>query len=129
MGGKKGYSRLSRVAANIKREIPSLVVSKVSHPNIGIFTISDITLSKDYSRAILHISVLNESEIEDTLSGLNRSASYLRTLLAKKMDMRTTPALRFVYDQQLIKSNRIAKILDNLPTASSDEEDDNSKTS
>ena len=45
---------------------------------------------------------------------LENAKGYLRSLLAKQIDLRKTPELRFKYDESLAYGNHIDHILENL---------------
>ena len=95
--------RVERVEKIIERELASI-----------LFDSSNNKL-KFVSLATVYYTVLgNEGEIESTKEDLEKSKGYLRSSLAKKLDLRKTPDLRFKYDESLAYGNRITQILDNL---------------
>src|SRR5262249_51429581 len=81
-------------------------------PRVGMITISMVKVSKDLAHAKIYVSVMMEEHAEETLKTLNKATAFLRALLAKRMKIRVMPALSFVYDDTIIKANRLSKLID-----------------
>ena len=98
----------------IERELASILFDS-SNNKLKFVSITKVALTSDLSLATVYYTVLgNEGEIESTKEDLEKSKGYLRSSLAKKLDLRKTPDLRFKYDESLAYGNRITQILDNL---------------
>ena len=106
--------RVERVEKIIERELASILFDS-SNNKLKFVSITKVALTSDLSLATVYYTVLgNEGEIESTKEDLEKSKGYLRSSLAKKLDLRKTPDLRFKYDESLAYGNRISQILDNL---------------
>ena len=106
--------RVERVEKIIERELASILFDS-SNNKLKFVSITEVSLTSDLSLATVYYTVLgNEGEIESTKEDLEKSKGYLRSSLAKKLDLRKTPDLRFKYDESLAYGNRITQILDNL---------------
>ena len=106
--------RVERVEKIIERELASILFDS-SNNKLKFVSITKVALTSDLSLATVYYTVLgNEGEIESTKDDLEKSKGYLRSSLAKKLDLRKTPDLRFKYDESLAYGNRITQILDNL---------------
>ena len=106
--------RVERVEKIIERELASILFDS-SNNKLKFVSITKVALTSDSSLATVYYTVLgNEGEIESTKEDLEKSKGYLRSSLAKKLDLRKTPDLRFKYDESLAYGNRITQILDNL---------------
>jgi ribosome-binding factor A len=106
--------RVERVEKIIERELASILFDS-SNNKLKFVSITKVALTSDLSLATVYYTVLgNEGEIESTKEDLEKSKGYLRSSLAKKLDLRKTPDLRFKYDESLAYGNRITQILDNL---------------
>jgi len=55
---------------------------------------------------------LDQLEIDENIKALNKAAGYLRSLLAKRLKLRTTPKLRFHYDATMTRGNRLSSLID-----------------
>jgi ribosome-binding factor A len=111
---KKGQGRPQRLGDLIQREVSDLIRDEVRDPRIGMITITSVDVSPDMSHAKVFFTVLEKQKLPDTLTGLGRSAGFLRSQLAKRIKMYTTPQLRFVYDESVEQGDRISRLIDSV---------------
>ena len=50
----------------------------------------------------------------DTLKALNKAASFIRGELAKRIEIRNIPELKFYYDESISYGEKIDKIIDEI---------------
>jgi ribosome-binding factor A len=100
-------------------------VKELRDPRFAFVTITEVELAKDYSIAKIFITLLNDSKKEETIRALNKASGFLRYHLAHNINMRTTPKLRFLYDESVERGRRISKLLKEEPpdTNSSNQEE------
>jgi ribosome-binding factor A len=108
----RDFKRTDRIADVMQRELSQIIQKEMKDPRISMVTIAEIKISKDLSFAKVYVSVMFEEKAEETMRTLNSAAKFLRSELAKKIQMRTMPQLTFVYDDTTIKANRISKLID-----------------
>ena len=96
---------LKRTLSNMFRE--GLFENKIS----DLFSITEVSPSPGYQSAWVFVSAMNPEKQEDVVKKLNEIAGEIRFLLAKKVDMRSTPALIFKTDNSLDYANRIEELL------------------
>ena len=111
---KRGQGRPQRLGDLIQREVSELVRLEVRDPRIGMITITSVDVSPDMSHAKVFFTLLEKDKLEDTLHGLKRSAGFLRSQLARRIKMYTTPELRFEYDQSVEQGDRISRLIDSV---------------
>jgi ribosome-binding factor A len=111
---KKGQGRPQRLGDLIQREVSDLIREEVRDPRVGMITITSVDVSPDMSHAKVFFTVLEKDKLPDTLAGLGRSAGFLRSQLAKRIQMYTTPQLRFVYDESVEHGDRISRLIDSV---------------
>ena len=119
----KEFSRSSRVAQQLQREVATILQREVKDPRIGMVTVSDVELSGDLQHAKIFVTFLNyggqdaeqteAQRIESGLKGLTEAAGYIRILLGKAMKLRVVPEIRFVYDNTLVEGMRISNLITN----------------
>lgn len=110
----KEFSRTVRVADQIQRSLAQLIQTELADPRIGLVNINDVDVSRDYANARVYVTFLNresEEECREALAGLNSAARYLRGLLAKSLNSRTTPRLSFVYDKTSSQGHRVNHLI------------------
>jgi ribosome-binding factor A len=109
---KKGHGRPERLGDLIQREVSELIRLELRDPRVGMITITSVDVSPDMSHARLFFTMLEKDKLEDTLQGLQRSAGFLRSQLARRIKMYTTPELRFEYDESVERGDRLSRLID-----------------
>lgn len=125
-------SRLQRVGDQVRRELASLIQLEIRDPRIGMVSITAVKVSRDLAYADVYVTVLGQIEkdivsqlgkqddlgdlealeIKENIKALNNAAGYLRTLLAKKISLRTTPKLKFHYDGSVARGQYLSSLID-----------------
>ena len=107
--------RAERVESQLKKIISEIVQKELKDPRIGFVTITGVDVSGDLQHAIVFFSVLGDKQQhEDTTKGLNSSAGYIRMLVGKKIKMRYTPQITFLFDESTEYSSRIDEIINKI---------------
>ncbi|MCB5190068.1 30S ribosome-binding factor RbfA [Methylobacillus arboreus] len=112
----KEFSRSDRVAEQIQRELADLLQFEVKDPRVGMVTVTEVEVSGDMAHAkIYYTAPAGSAELQ---KGLEKTAGFLRSQLAKRLLLRTVPQLHFVYDASIDHGMHIAKLIDEvLPPA------------
>lgn len=74
-------------------------------------TISEVRASPDLKHAIVYAAPLGGGESEKVIKALNRAKSFLRGRLGKEMEMKSTPALKFVVDGSFDTATEMQELL------------------
>ena len=109
---KKKSGRPQKLGDLIQREVSDLIRLEVRDPRVGMITITSVDVSPDMTHAKIYFTVLEKDKLQDTLEGLKRSAGFLRAQLARRVQMYTTPELRFVYDESVERGDRLSRLID-----------------
>ena len=109
---KRGQGRPQRLGDLMQRELSELIRLEVRDPRVGMLTITSVDVSPDMSHAKVFFTLLQKDKLEDTLHGLKRSAGFLRSQLAKRISMYTTPELRFAYDESVERGDHLSRLID-----------------
>jgi ribosome-binding factor A len=118
------FSRGRKVADLIQRELAILIQREVKDPRIGMVTVNEASVSRDLAYADVYFTVLpaeNTAEVEEIL---NQAGGFLRSELAKILNTRTTPRLRFHYDPTIENGARLSKAIDAARARDRDEPED-----
>jgi ribosome-binding factor A len=100
----KEYSRTSRVADHLQRELAGLIQREVRDPRVGMVSITGVDVSRDMGYAKVYYTVLSADEdddIEESTAVLNKAAGFLRSQLSRDSSMRSVPQLRFYFDSSV----------------------------
>ena len=108
----KGRPR--KVADLIQRELSDLLRREVRDPHVGMVTLTSVDVAPDLSHAKVFFTILEHDKQAETAKALNRAAGFLRSQLSHRMNMYTTPSLRFVYDESVERGDRLSRLIDSV---------------
>ena len=106
--------KIDRLNSTFVREISKILSMEVKDQNIKFVTITGCDISNDLGVAKVYFTVLDESKKEDTIKALEHAKKYIRGEISKKVDIRHTPELRFIYDESTNYGNNIDRIIDKI---------------
>lgn len=106
----KAFSRCNRVAEQMRREIADLLMFEVKDPRVNMVTVTEVEVTGDMAHAKIFYSA--KANMEALQKGLEQSAGYLRSQIAKRMLLRTVPQLHFVYDASIDNGMKMAQLID-----------------
>ena len=109
-------SRLLKVASLLKKEISSVLMTRINNSKIGFITIISVEVAKDFSIAKVFYSQLgSEKEKLETKKALNSAKKYIYYELCRQIKhMKTIPKLVFVYDNSIEKGVAVIDKLKDL---------------
>jgi len=111
----KEFSRGQRIADLIQRELAHLIQRELRDPRLGMVTVNEVKASRDLAFADVYITLLGVEGSEDrqgSLDVLNKAQGFLRSQLARTLKIRTTPKLRFHYDNSADDGRYLSKLID-----------------
>ncbi len=114
------FKRTDRIAETMLRTLAQIIQQEVTNPNFGLVTLSAAKVSRDLSHAKIYFTVLSD-EPQQAEVILNDAASFLRSILAKAMKLRTTPQLHFVYDESIEYGKRLSRLIDEVNPTNDDD--------
>jgi ribosome-binding factor A len=104
--------RVLKAAEAIREVVSMAILTELKDPRVKDVTVTYVEVSPDMRQAKVHVSVMgDETKQELSLRGLQNSAGFLQTKVAKRIDTRYTPRLMFVLDLGVKKSIEISQIL------------------
>lgn len=111
MARKGGSHSKTMFEERIKNEISSSLRGELNDPRLVLMSITRVELNQDYSVASVYWDTFDSSKRGDVKSAIDGTKGRLRTLLAKKLNVRHTPALTFIYDSQFEDEMKIEQLL------------------
>ena len=111
---KRGQGRPQKLGDLIQRELSELLQRELRDPRVGMITISGVDVSPDFSHAKVFFTVLEKQRLEDAREGLRRAAGFLRSRLARRIKLYTTPELRFEYDESVERGDRLSRLINSV---------------
>ena len=108
----KNEARLGRVNEELRKALSQIITYELKNPDVtGMISVTSVKVTPDLKYAKVYVSMLNSKSVEKTLNGLKSSAGFLRSALAKSVNLRITPELVFEYDDSIEHGERIENIL------------------
>lgn len=124
----KNEARLNRINEELKKELSQVLNYEIKNPNItGMISVTRVKITPDFKYAKVYVSILNSKNIKKTMEGLKESSGFLRSKLAKTVNLRITPELVFELDDSLEYGARIDSILKDLNVNKNNEANENEK--
>ena len=109
---RKNTNRMDRVNEELKKEISLVIDFNLKNPNItGIISVTKVKTSPDLKSARVYVSLLNCKSKKNTLEALKNAKGFIRTEIAKRVNLRYTPDLTFELDESMEYGSRIENIL------------------
>jgi ribosome-binding factor A len=104
--------RPRRVAEAIKAELADLIAREVKDPRVreGLVSVSHVEVNRDLSVAEIGVSIL-VGDPKGVMAGLEKAAGFLRGPLARRLNLRISPELRFHHDQSQEMASRIHAVV------------------
>jgi len=98
----------------IQRELSELLQRELRDPRVGMITLTGVDVSPDFSHAKVFFTVLDKQKLAHASEGLKRAAGFLRSQLAKRIKLYTTPQLRFEYDESVERGDRLSRLINSV---------------
>ena len=87
---------------------------------------TDVAVAPDLKTAKAYISVLGDQEkLDATIAGLTKAEGYIRSCLAKSVNLRNTPKITFIADTSIAygveMTRKIEEVASQIPDRSGEE--------
>jgi ribosome-binding factor A len=111
----KDYSRTRRVAELLQRELAAVIATELDDPRLELVTITGVEVTRDYAWATVYYTHLGDADqIKAAGAALEHAAGLLRHEMSARLDLRTTPRLRFHYDSSVERGRALYEKLERL---------------
>jgi ribosome-binding factor A len=109
----KDFSRTQRVSQQLQKELAMILQRDVRDSRLGMVTISEVKVSRDLAVAKVYVTFLctGDQTPESCLKALKEHEAHIRMMLGKKIRLRLTPEVRFVYDDTLVEGMRMSNLV------------------
>lgn len=117
---RKNSIKNTRINGEVQRELADIIRGEIKDPRINPLTsVIAVEVAPDLKNCKAYISVLgDETSVKDTLAGLNSAKGFIKSRLAKTINLRNTPDIQFVMDQSIAygvnMSKKIAEVTKDL---------------
>ena len=113
---RKNSVKNTRINGEVLKELSSIIRNEVKDPRIAEMTsVVSVEVAPDLKTCKAYISVLgDEKTAADTLAGLRNAEGYIRRQLARNVNLRNTPEIRFILDQSIAYGVTMSKLIDDV---------------
>ena len=121
-------SRLERINEQYKKEISQIINYELKNPNAtGMISVTKVNVTNDLKFAKVDVSILNSKDVKQTLAALKKSSGFIRSELARRVNLRNTPEIIFELDDSMEYGERIDKILKEIMPKKDEKDEEGNK--
>ena len=122
---RKNSIKNTRINGEVQRELSNIIRGEIKDPRINPLTsVVAVEVAPDLKTCKAYISVLGDEESQaKTLAGLKSAEGFIRSKLAKTVNRRNTPEIRFVLDQSIEYGVKMSKMIDEVTKDIKSEDD------
>ncbi len=106
--------KIDRLGSAFEKTISEILATEVKDENIKFVTITGCEITNDLSYAKVYFTVLDMDKRDETIKALERAKSFIRGEISKRIDIRHTPELRFIFDESIEYGNKIEQIISDI---------------
>ena len=109
-----GSQRQLRVGELIRHEVAEMLSRGDVHDPVieaHMITVPEVRMSADLRLATIYVMPLGGRNEEDVLDALERNKRYLRGEIARRVNLKFAPEIRFRIDERFDEAERIEKLL------------------
>ncbi len=116
---RKNSIKNIRINTEVQKELSIILREEIKDPRINSMTsVVSAEVTPDLKYCKVYISVLGDEESQkSTLEGLKSAEGYIRSQLAKTINLRNTPELTFILDQSIEYGINMSKLIDEVNQA------------
>ena len=113
---RKNSVKNTRINGEVLKELSNIIRSEIKDPRINPMTsVVAVEVAPDLKTCKAYISVLGDKKSQkDTITGLKSAEGYIRRQLARTVNLRNTPEIRFILDQSIEYGINMSKLIDEV---------------
>ena len=113
---RKNSVKNTRINGEVLKERSNIIRSEIKDPRINPMTsVVSVEVAPDLKTCKAYISVLgDEKSQQDTIAGLKSAEGYIRRELARTVNLRNTPEIKFILDQSIEYGINMSKLIDEV---------------
>ena len=119
---RKNSVKNTRINGEVLKELSNVIRSEIKDPRINPMTsVVSVEVAPDLKTCKAYISVLGDEQSQkDTITGLKSAEGYIRRELARTVNLRNTPEIKFILDQSIEYGINMSKLIDEVTQKDSD---------
>ena len=106
---RKNSIKNTRINAEVQKELSNIIRGEIMTSVMAVEVAPDLKTCKAF------ISVLGSEESkQSTIKGLKSAEGYIRRQLAKNLNLRNTPEIRFILDESIEYGVNMSRLIDDV---------------
>jgi ribosome-binding factor A len=116
-------ARAKRIGDRIQEELSGILQREVADPRLSMVTVTEVNVDRELAYATIYLTAMGGDErSQEVLDAIEGARGYLRRELARRIQLRAFPRLRFRWDFSQTRGARIDELLDMLKAEQTDDE-------
>lgn len=113
---KKNSNKNIRINAEVQKELSNIIRGEIKDPRISSLTgVTDVEVTPDLKLCKAYISVLGDEKAQkETMEGLKSAEGFIRSRLAKNINLRNTPEIKFILRQSIEYGVNMSRLIDEV---------------
>lgn len=113
---RKNSIKNTRINGEVQKELSMIIRNEIKDPRIHPMTsVMAVEVAPDLKTCKAFISVLGGQEAKEaTIKGLSSAEGYIRRQLARNLNLRNTPEIRFILDDSIEYGVNMSKLIDDV---------------
>ena len=113
---RKNSMKNTRINGEVQRVLAEVIRGEIKYPRISPLTsVVSVEVAPDLKTCKAWISVYGDEEAQKaTLEGLRSAEGFIRKELARRINLRNTPEIRFIVDQSIAYGVKMSKLIDEV---------------
>lgn len=113
---RKNSVKNTRINGEVQRVLAEIIRGDLKDPRVGELTsVVSVEVAPDLKTCKVWISVYGDEKVQkDTLEGLRSAEGFIRKELARRINLRNTPEIRFIVDQSIAYGVKMSKLIDEV---------------
>ena len=103
--------KIERIESDILKYLSNIIFLETDDELLKTITLTAVDVSKDLSYAKVYFTSISNMTHRELEKEVNEAAPFLRGKLAKVIEVRNIPELKFVYDESIEYASKIEKII------------------
>ena len=124
---RKNSIKNTRINAEVQRELSEIIRTEVKDPRLAAAMVSvvSVEVTPDLKYCKAYISVLGSDEAaKAVVEGLRSAVGYIRKELARRVNLRNTPEIKFILDQSIEYGVNMSRLIDDVTKDLKDDEEE-----
>ncbi len=122
---RKMNLKIKRYNSTFEKEISQILQTEIKDESIRFVTITGCDISSDLSYCKVYFTILDDSKSKDMEESLNNASSFIRGELSKRVEIRHTPELKFIYDTSIRYGEHMEKRIQEVKEMDKQKSNDN----